>query len=300
MKTRITLMFLALALPAVASAKLNVVASLPTYGAIARAIGGDRLKVTSLARGTEDPHFVDPRPSFIRVLNRADLLISGGAGLEQGWLPPLVQSARNARINPGASGRLFLLTGVRMLGVPQGPISRAQGDVHAQGNPHFELDPENGRLIARRIAATLAQLDPEGEEQYQAGLRSFEKALDERMKGWRELAAPLRGVKVLSYHQTYEYLAARFGFEIAGYLEPKPGIVPSPSHVSRLIPRMKTAGVRMLIMEPNRSRRLASYAAEHLKIPLVILPLMVGGVKEAEDYFSLIDYNLKAMVGALK
>lgn len=283
-----------------ASARLDVVATLPTYGAIAKAIGGDEVKVTSLARGTEDAHFVDAKPSFIRVLNRADVLIEGGAGLESGWLPPLVQNARNRKILPGGKGRVTLRHGIPMLEVPQGPISRSQGDVHAFGNPHFELDPENGRLIARNIAAAYIDVDSRNQDVYKANLKNFEAKLDSKLAEWRKLGAPLDGVSMLSYHKTYEYLARRFGFKVAGYIEPKPGIEPSPSHVTRLVPKMKSAGVKLVIMEPNRSSRTPSYIADRVGAKLVILPAMVGGTKQANDYFALIEFNLRAMVDALK
>jgi zinc/manganese transport system substrate-binding protein len=171
--------------------------------------------------------------------------------------------------------------------------------VHAFGNPHFELDPENGRLIARNIARTFAEMDSRNRANYEANLKTFEAKLDKKITAWKTLAAPLKGVSVLSYHKTYEYLAARFGLLVAGYIEPKPGIQPSPSHVSRLVPQMKQAGVKMVIIEPNRSTRTPSYLARHLDAKLVILPAMVGGVEGADDYFRLIEFSLNAMVKAL-
>jgi zinc/manganese transport system substrate-binding protein len=282
------------------SAPLQVVTTLPTYAAIARVVGGPHIEVTSLARGTEDPHFVDARPSFVPILNRADALIEGGAQLETGWLPPLVQSARNPRIQPGAPGRVRVNAGVSMLGLPTGPVSRSEGDVHAGGNPHFELDPVNGVIIARHIAEALGRLDPEHQPGYQTRLRGFADEMKRRLAEWNAVAAPLRGVTAVAYHQTYEYLAARFGFRIAGYVEPKPGITPSPSHIARLVPAMKQAGVRLLIMEPNRPARTPAYVAEKLGVPLVQLPAMVEGHAAVDDYFALIDHNLRAMVSALK
>jgi zinc/manganese transport system substrate-binding protein len=287
-------------LPGTAFSKLDVVATLPTYGAIAKEIGGDKVKVTSLARGTEDAHFVDAKPSFIRVLNRADILIEGGADLEAGWLPPLVGNARNRKIIPSGKGRVVLRHGIRMLEVPQGPISRAQGDVHAFGNPHFELDPENGRLIARHIASAFSGMDSRNKAVYEANLKTFEARLDEKMIEWKKLAAPLKNVPTLSYHKTYEYLAKRFGFKVIGYIEPKPGIAPSPAYVSRLVPQMKGAGVKLVIMEPNRSSRTPSYIADRVGAKLVVLSAMVGGTKQADSYFGLIESNLHAMVNALK
>src|SRR3954465_12963316 len=149
---KIQFFWLSLALMSVsAQAKLNVVATLPDFGAIAQEIGGDKVKVTTIARGTEDQHFVDARPSFVRVLNQADVLIEGGAELEVGWLPPLVNGARNSKILGDAPGHLILSRGIRLLEVPSGPVDRSMGDVHPLGNPHFTLDPENGKVIAKTL-----------------------------------------------------------------------------------------------------------------------------------------------------
>lgn len=300
MKTVLHFLLLAATVATIQAARLDVVATLPTYAAIAGAIGGKHVHVTSLARGTEDSHFVDARPSFIPTLNRADVLIEGGAELESAWLPPLVQTARNPRIQPGAPGRVLVNAGVSMLGIPIGAVSRSQGDVHATGNPHFELDPVNGVVIARNIARALIRVDPAHEADYQANLEAFAAEMKQRLTAWNTLARPLAGAKVVSYHQTYEYLAARFGFRIIGYIEPKPGIAPSPAHIARLVPNMKDAGARLVIMEPNRPGRTPQYVADKLGIPLVKLPAMVDGDPRANDYFAFIDLMVNTLVNALK
>src|SRR3989454_1364193 len=186
-------------------AKLNVVATLPDFGAIAEEIGGDKVKVTSIARGTEDQHFVDARPSFVRVLNQADVLIEGGAELEVGWLPPLVNGARNSKILSDAPGHLILSRGIRLLEVPTSPVDRSMGDVHPFGNPHFTLDPANGKIIAGMIAETLSRFDAANAASYQANLQKFNQHLDQKLAGWNKTLEPYRGTKVVTYHKSLDY-----------------------------------------------------------------------------------------------
>lgn len=282
-----------------AHAKLNVVASLPDFASLAEEIGGDKVKVTSLAKGTEDPHFVDAKPSFIRVLNQADVLLQGGADLESGWLPPLVQNARNPRILPGAPGHVVLARGLRLLDVPA-KLDRSQGDVHAAGNPHFNLDPANFAPMAATLAEAFARLDAANAPHYAASLRRFTDQLAARRAEWDKLAAPLRGVKVVTYHKSFDYLAARFGFDIVGQIEPKPGLEPTPTHISALIPQAKAAGVRIVLMEPNRARKTPQFVAESIGAKLVVCPGLVGGAPEAKTCLDLIDHDLRLLVKAVQ
>ena len=280
-----------------AHAKLNVVATLPDFASLAEDIGGDKVKVTSLARGTEDVHFVDAKPSFIRVLNQADALIEGGAELELGWLPPLVQGARNPRILPNAAGHIVLARGLKLLEIPT-RLDRSQGDIHASGNPHFNLDPANFKPMAATIAEAFSRLDPANQSVYQANLRAFSDRLEQKMAEWTKLAAPLRGVKVITYHKSFEYLAARYGFEIFGQIEPKPGLEPTATHINALIPNAKAAGVKLVMMEPNRARKTPQFVADSIGAKLVVCPGLVGGSPEAKTCCDLIDYNLRALVKA--
>src|SRR5229473_8537801 len=188
-----------------AEAKLNVVATVPDFGAIAEEVGGDRVKVTSIAKGTEDPHFVDAKPSFIRVLNQADVLIEGGAELEIGWLPPLVNGARNGKILSDAPGHVILSRFIRLLEVPTGPVDRSMGDVHPLGNPHYWFDPGNGKIIAGALAETFSRLDPASAAYFQANLRKFNQRLDKKIAEWIKLLAPYRGTKVATYHKSFDY-----------------------------------------------------------------------------------------------
>jgi ABC-type Zn uptake system ZnuABC Zn-binding protein ZnuA len=281
-------------------AKLNVVATLPDYGSIAQTVGGDKVKVTSIARGTEDQHFVDARPSFVRVLNQADVLIEGGAELEVGWLPPLVAGARNGKILSDAPGHLILSRHIRLLEVPTGPVDRSMGDVHPFGNPHFTLDPANGKIIAGAIAETFSKVDPANAAFYKANADGFSKRLDAKLAEWEKVMQPFRGTKVLTYHKSFDYLLDRFGLVLAGTIEPKPGIEPSPTHISALIPKAKEQGVKLVIIEQFRPRKTPEYAANAIGAKLLPVPGSVDANEKVKDYIALFDYDVAQVVEALK
>jgi ABC-type Zn uptake system ZnuABC Zn-binding protein ZnuA len=287
------------ALPA-AQARLNVVATLPDLAALVREIGGDHVKVTSLAVGTEDPHFVDPKPSYVRVLNQADVLIEGGAELEVGWLPPLVHNARNPKVVVGAPSRIVASQGVRLLEVPVGGVDRAQGDVHPLGNPHYLLAPDNCKTVAGHITEVFSQLDPTNAAAFQANLKRFNERLAQKLPEWHKALASFRGTPVLTYHKSFDYLLDHFGFTLVGTIEPKPGIEPSPAHINALVPRAKGAGVKLVIIEPNRPRRTAQRVADAIGARLLVLPLMPGGQEKTADFFAWYDYNVTQIAAALK
>ncbi|MBI4326278.1 MAG: zinc ABC transporter substrate-binding protein [Chloroflexi bacterium] len=297
---KLSLSAVAALLPMLAQARLNVVATIPDFGAIAEAIGGDKVKVTSIARGTEDAHFVDARPSFIRLLNQADVLIEGGAELEIGWLPPLVTGARNGKILSDAPGHVILSSYVHLLEVPTGPVDRSMGDVHPLGNPHFWADPANGKMIAQVLMERFSRLEPSAAGEFQANLRKFNEQLDLKSAAWTKLLAPYRGTKVATYHKSFDYFLERFGLVLAGTIEPKPGIEPSPSYINALIPRLKTEGVRLVIVEPFRPRKSPEFVAQAIGAKLLILPEKVGGHEKVKDYLSLFDYDVTQIVAALK
>jgi zinc/manganese transport system substrate-binding protein len=299
MKSKFLLLAIAL-IDATAQAKLNVVATLPDFGAIAEEIGGDKIKVTSIARGTEDQHFVDARPSYVRVLNQADVLIEGGAELEVGWLPPLVNGARNNKILSDAPGHVILSRGIQLLEVPTSPVDRSMGDVHPFGNPHFSMDPANGKIIAARLAETFSKLDAANAAYFQANLHKFNERLDKKLAEWTKLLEPYRGTKVVTYHKSFTYFLERFGLVLAGTIEPKPGVEPSPSYVNALIPRLKTEGVKLVMIEPFRPRKTPEYVAQAIGAKLLLLPGSVGGNEQAKDYFSLFDYDVSQVAAALK
>jgi ABC-type Zn uptake system ZnuABC Zn-binding protein ZnuA len=278
--------------------KIQVVATTPDFAAIARAVGGDRVEVTALARPTEDPHFVDPKPSYILRLNRADVLVEGGAGLEAGWLPPLLDGARNPRIALGAPGRVVASQGISLLEVPT-VLDRSMGDVHPYGNPHYLLDPVNAQTVAQTIAGALCEVDHERCDGYEASARQFRAAVDAKLPQWQSALSGARGQKVVTYHKNFDYLARRFGLDVVDTLEPKPGIPPSPTHLAELIAKMKAQGVRLIIVEPNREQRSPEFVAEKTGARVLPLPIMPGD-GEAVDYIGLIDYDVQQLQRALR
>jgi zinc/manganese transport system substrate-binding protein len=283
------LLFLSFFAMASARAELNVVASLPDFGAIAEVIGGKAVKVTTIARGSEDPHFVDARPSFVRVLNKADLLIEGGAELEMGWLPTLVNAARNQKIQGTGPGHLVLSRYIKLLDVPAGAVDRSMGDVHAAGNPHYWLDPRNGIVIAGQIADAFAQLDAKNAAAFKQNLADFSGKLNAKWQEWQKRMEPLRGTKIITYHRSFEYLAGAFGLEVFGQLEPKPGIEPTPSHINQLVQSAKNADVKLVVIEPFRPRREAEKVAEAIGARMVVTADKTGSTPDAKDYISLFD-----------
>jgi ABC-type Zn uptake system ZnuABC Zn-binding protein ZnuA len=282
-----------------AFATVKIVTSLQDLASIADAVGGKRVETFALAKGYQDPHFVEPKPSFILKLSRADLLIVAGLELEIGYLPPLIDQSRNDRIRPGAPGYLDASTGCDILERPTGTVTRAMGDVHPFGNPHYWLDPDNGRVIARAIAARLTQLDPAGAADYKANLAAFETKLAEAEKRWDASLAPYAGTQVVTYHNSWPNFLKRFKLVAAGYIEPKPGIPPSPSHTLELINMMIEKKIPVILMEPYFDEKTPKSVADKTGATLVTFIPSVGGVPEARDYISLFDYDLKLLAGAL-
>jgi ABC-type Zn uptake system ZnuABC Zn-binding protein ZnuA len=299
---KLQLLFLAASLlsAGVAQAKLNVVATIPDFGAIAQIIGGDQVKVSSIAKGTEDSHFVDAKPSFVRLLNQADVLIEGGAELELGWLPPLVNGARNNKIRLGAPGHITLGGYVRLRDVQTGPVDRSMGDLHPLGNPHFWLDPENVLTIARVLAERLAKLDPAHAALFQGNLQQLSQRMKTKTTEWEAALAPYRGTKVVSYHKSFDYFFGQFGLELVGTIESRPGIEPSATYINSLVQRLRESEVKLVIIEPFRPRRTPDYVAQALGAKLLVLPEKVDGHPEAQDPFSLFDYNVRQIAAALK
>jgi len=280
-----------------APAALNVVATTPDLASIAREIGGAKVEITTLARPTEDPHFVEPKPSFVVKLNRADALIEGGAELELGWLPPLLEGARNPKLAAGQPGRIVCHQGLQLLGVPE-KADRSQGDLHALGNPHYATDPLNGRRIAQTIAEAFCRLDPASAEFYRANLSRFQAALDAKTQEWQKLLEPFRGRHVITYHDYWPYFAARFGLRMDIFLEPKPGIPPTPAHLTEVVKQMKDAGIRVVVAQPYVSRRSAETVARLTGATVLDLPAQPGG-KEAERYLDWLDLVVRSLAKAL-
>jgi len=290
----------AAASPAFAQSKLNVVTTTEDLAAIAREVGGDRITVESIARGYQDPHFVEAKPSFILKLQKADLLIVVGRELEIGWLPPLIQQSRNAKVQVGAQGYLDASQRARILDIPTGQVTRAEGDVHPQGNPHYWLDPENGKAVAREIADKLSELRPNDRATFDQRLTAFNGRIDDAEKRWLAAMQPYKGVKVVTYQRSFPNFAERFGLDIVGYVEPRPGIPPSPQHTLDLIKDMKRQNVKLVLVEPYFDLKTPNSIGRETGAQVLVLPPSVGGVKEVTDYFALFDYDINLLVGALK
>jgi zinc/manganese transport system substrate-binding protein len=282
-----------------AQAKLNVVATLPDFGSIAREIGGDNVNVTVLAKPTEDPHFVDARPSFVVALRSADVLIDGGAELELGWLPPLLQNARNAKLDVGKPGRVQASQGIRLMNVPTN-VTRAAGDVHALGNPHFAVDPIIAKAIAQHIAQSFAAVDPPNAATYDANYKKFEAAINAKLQQWGATMLPFKGQHVAAYHDSWPYFGHRFGLEIDIFLEPKPGIPPSPSHLAEVITQMKAQKIKAIIVEPYHDRKIAERVASATGAKVVDFAQYPGALPDTDTYVKLIDALVSRLAAALK
>jgi zinc/manganese transport system substrate-binding protein len=280
-------------------AKLNVVATLPDYGSLARDVGGDLVNVTVMAKPTEDPHFVDARPSFVVQLRTADVLIEGGAELEIGWLPPLLQNARNPKIEAGKPGRVVASQGLRLMNIPAA-ASRAAGDVHALGNPHFMTDPIIAKAVAQHIAQAFAAVDPANAATYEANSKKFEAAINAKLQEWGTAMLPFKGQSVVAYHDSWPYFAHRFGINIDVFLEPKPGIPPSPSHLAEVIGQIKAQHIKAIIVEPFHDRKIAERVASATGAKVVDFAQYPGAFPGTDSYIKLLDMLIARLSAALK
>jgi len=290
---------LALPLGAFAQGKLNVVATTEDLGSLSREIGGDKVSVTALAKGYQDPHFVDPKPSFILAVSKADVLIVVGRELEIGWLPPLLSSSRNSKIQPGANGYLDASQTVRILEIPTGQITRAMGDVHPLGNPHYWLEPGNGRRMAQAIRDKFSQLSPANAGFFAQRYTDFDMRLAAAEKRWDATMAPYKGTKIVTYHRSWPNFMERFGLDVIAYVEPKPGIPPSPGHTIDVIGEMKRQGAKLIVVEPYFDLKTPQAIAMQVGGKVLVLAPSVGGTKEATDYIQLFEYDVSQVAAAL-
>jgi ABC-type Zn uptake system ZnuABC Zn-binding protein ZnuA len=296
-------LWLAAVTPAVAlpqSGRLNVVTTTEDLASLAREVGGDRITVESIAKGYQDPHAVEAKPSFVLRLHRADLLIVVGLDMEAAWLPPLITQSRNAKIQRGAEGYLDASRSAQILDQPTGPIDRSMGDVHPQGNPHYWLDPANGRRIAQGIQKKLSEMRPAEGPYFAQRYADFDRRLAEAEKRWDVRMAPFKGVKVVTYHRSWSNFTARFNLDVIGYAEPRPGISPSPNHTIRLIQEMKRQGARLIIVEPYFDLKTPRALARETGAKVLVLPPSVGGEPEIKDYIQLFEYDINLIATALK
>lgn len=330
---------LSMAPPAKADSKVKVVATLPNLGSIASAVGGERIDLTVIASGTQDAHFVDPKPSYIVKLRSADLLVVNGLDLEIGWVPPLTQGARNPKVLQGGKGYVDASSGVRVVEIPSS-LSRSEGDVHPYGNPHYLCDPLNAEVVAGTIAEALKRADPAGAGAYDQNLKAFVGRLHEalfgkelvdlaggsklsreamagtldafldgtsvggaplrkHLGGWLGRMAPLRDHPLVTYHKDYSYFASRFGLRVVDYVEPKPGIPPSAKHLEELTERLKAGEAHVLVTRPFVEHRSTDALAERTGVTVLTLPIEVGGDPQATDYCKLFDLVVERLATAL-
>jgi zinc/manganese transport system substrate-binding protein len=281
-----------------AQGKVRVVASLPDLKALTEAVGGDLVEVDSLGRGTQNPHDIEVRPSLMLKLRRADLFVRNGAGGDP-WADPILQGGQNARIFPGAPGYVDASGGVSIL-PPSGPVDRSRGDVHPEGNPHYTLDPANASIVTANIVTGLKRVAPQYDARFDARRREFLAQLDTAVDRWQRTLEPVRGARVVTYHETFNYLLRRFGLELAGAIEDRPGIPPSPAHLANLIRVVKEQNVKAIVAEPYADQRVVQLVGRDSGVKVLVLPPAVGGVKGADTYLAFIDHNVTALAEALK
>jgi len=286
--------------PGAAQAQLKVVTSTTDLYDIAKDVGGDKITATHIGEGYQDPHFIEAKPSFVLQLRNADVWAFVGLDLEIGWMPLLLDGARNPKIRQGGSGYLDVSTAVPILDRPQGNIDRSMGDVHPLGNPHYWLDPENGRRIARLFKAKFTQLDPSNAATYDANEKALEARLSAAEKGWQSDLATIKGKPVVAWHTSWRYFAEYNGMNIVAFMEPKPGVPPSPAHLYEVIQTVKRTGAKAIVMEPFYDRKVADLVSKQTGIKVLILPPSVGGVKGVDDYIQLMQYDMSQLANAVR
>ncbi len=282
-----------------AFAQLKVVTSTTDLYDIARAVGGDKVRASHIGEGYEDPHFVQPKPSFILRLREADVWAYVGLDLEIGWMPLLLDGARNRKIAAGATGHVNVSTVIPVMDANQA-VDRSQGDVHPLGNPHYWLDPSNARKIAELFRDRFSELDPGNAATYRSNATAWEGRLTAAEQGWAADLASLKGKPIVAWHTSWRYFAAYTGLRIVGFMEPKPGVPPSPAHLAGLVATMKQAGAKVIIMEPFYDRRTADKVARETGARVLVLPPSVGGAKGLDDYVTVMRNAVTTVAAAIR
>ena len=280
-----------------ASAALNVFACEPEWGALVTELADDRTKVFNATTAFQDVHRVEPRPSLIAAMRRADLVICTGASLEMGWLPLLLAQSGNAKVQPGQPGYLEASGLVAKLEVPT-VLDRSLGDLHPEGIPHVQLDPRNIGVIAIVVAQQLGSIDPGGAAVYDQRLADFLSRWEQARVRWEKQALPLKGLRVIQREKDFVYLFAWLGIEQAGMLEPKPGVGPSISHLAGLLARQRAQPSDLIVYAPYQDPRASEWLAERAKIPSLVLSTTVGGTPEAKDLFGIFDAAVMRLLTA--
>lgn len=283
-----------------AGAQLRVVTSTTDLYDIARAVGGDRIVAAHIGEGYQDPHFIEAKPSFVLQLQKADVWAFVGLDLEIGWMQLLLDGARNPRIRLGGNGYLDVSRAIPVLDAARGNVDRSQGDVHPMGNPHYWLDPENGRRIAALFRDKFSELAPADAPRFKANATTFADKLAAAERGWAGDLAAIKGKPVVAWHTSWRYFAEYTGMNIVGFMEPKPGVPPSPAHLAGLIQTMKQSGARAIIMEPFYDRKMADFVAGKVGGRVLVLPPSVGGAKGLDDYISMMRHDIQQLAAALR
>ena len=292
--------FFVFAYAPLSSAGLNVITTTSDLASIAKEVGGSLIKVNSLVKGIQDAHFIQPKPSYIVKMNRADLLIYQGLELEVGWLPVLIEGSRNPEVRLGQRGHLDISINISRLEVVQGTVDRSMGDIHPFGNPHYNLDPDNGLIIAQSIFDKLVELNPENKAKYESNLSVFKQKLVKKISQWEKQMEPFRGAKIITYHRVWSYFAKKFGLTIVNTVEVKPGVPPTTKHLANLTALMKHEKIGLIIQAVFYEPDFANMVADKTGAKVLILPAFVGGVPKAQDYFSLFDTIIENLISNLQ
>jgi len=295
--TGVSLLALLASVPALAD--LKVATSLTDLASVARFVGGKHVTAQSLCPGYSDPHFVPAKPSLMKAIQSADVFVSTGLELDGGWLPLVLPGSRNPRIQPGAKGFVDASDGVDVLEKPTGTVSRAAGDIHPLGNPHYYADPKNLEVVARHLADVFSRLDPTNAADYAANAKAFEARMEASLTKWQSQMAPYKGVSIVTYHPNFVYFADRFGLKLFGTVEPKPGIPPSPHYVNDLAESMKKSGVKVVVYQPYYNADAAKQVAKRAGGTAVEVATEAGGVPGTDDVFSKFDTLVATVAGAL-
>ncbi len=289
-----SLFLIAISHPLQSKDKIKVITTLTDLASLTQAVGGDRVEVEALVKGTQDPHQIEVLPSYMVKLRNADLFVIIGMDLDM-WAYPLRDGSRNAKLLLVDCSK-----NIERLEVPTYKVDPSHGDIHLYGNPHYWLDPENGKLIMQTIFEALVKVSPEDYGYFENNMKSYTQKLDEKMADWQTKAEALKGKQVIFFHNSWPYFNRRFGIEAANFIEPKPGVTPSPSHTARLIQQVKDQGIKVIAMEPFFDNRVPKMISRETGAKLVVLPTSVGGVPEAKDYIALFDYIIRVLVEALE
>jgi zinc/manganese transport system substrate-binding protein len=278
---------------------IKVVTTTTDMRSIAEMIGGDKVLVTSIATGYQNPHFVDPKPSYIIGLSKANFFVTVGLDLETGWSPQLLTSSRNNKIQKGSPGYVDASEGVNLYQVPTA-ANRGEGDIHIYGNPHYWLDPLNGKIIARNIANGLERVDPSNRSAYETNLKTFDDKIDVKMKEWLTKMAPYKGTKIIAYHNEWVYFETRFGLHIVDFMEPKPGIPPTPSQLVKVIKEVKANTIKVIISSPYFTTSSSDVVTKQTGAKTLTLATSTGAFDSIKNYFDLFDYDVAQLIAALK